>query len=349
MDLCTIVFVCWNLWGDWWKTTIYEYVRYILLTVFRRDVGGTGAFMKEKHTVRNYLDTMHPLELNPSQSRLPAKPKLITTAADVAPLVDFALPAGSLRPRTTGFSPGHVRSILKFDTFGPLDSETKALLRAGGEIPQSPNQDHYRPQVEGHRGASATKMRPALIEPFSDPKEMIGGSAYAGNTSSNNFNSNKNNNGNVSSNFSVNGILGTSQPPSRANNNDPLHSSSSRSLHSRPGALPSLSVDTSSEQITLSKKGKNKTLTAECAFSPSRTNMEVLKVSAEELAALDPFTRSRMWHKSFQQSVEVKTAVWLWSCFYSYQCVCCRCRRRSKILSIGSGVCHTYNRPNYLP
>jgi hypothetical protein len=286
----------------------------------RRDKGGTGEYMKQKHLTRHYLDTMHPLE-HPSQSRLPPKPKNITTAADDAPLTDFALPPGSQQARTTGFSSGHVRSMMQFDTFGPNDSDVKSALRSRGDIPPSPNVDHYRAQSlspgkgsnsKPNDNASFSSRDQGGLEPFSDPKYVSNGAAAAYTLSNQSKYSNYSDNNNRPH---------TTSTPSRANTANGitpvpngLHASVSQ------GAL---TIDTSTDggrakpTRTTSSNNDNRrnsgakslqiggALGLNVSFSPSKTNAEVLKVTHEEKAQLDPFTKSRDWHKGYTQSLEV--------------------------------------------
>jgi hypothetical protein len=52
---------------------------------------------------------------------------------------DFLVPWDPIEYRTTGFSAGHVRSMMHLDTYGPKDSIETEIKRAEGTIPKSPN------------------------------------------------------------------------------------------------------------------------------------------------------------------------------------------------------------------
>ena len=57
---------------------------------------------------------------------------------------DFLNPSDPVEQRNTGFSSGHVRSMMELDTFGPSHSMNVELKRSKGLIPQSPNIDKNR-------------------------------------------------------------------------------------------------------------------------------------------------------------------------------------------------------------
>lgn len=270
-------------------------------------MGGTGEYMKQKHLMRHFLDTMHPLEMNPSKSRLPPKPKNITTAADDAPLVDFAVPAGSQRPRTTGYSPGHIRTVMMYDTFGPNDSEIKADLRGSGVIPQSPNEDHYAAQSPSRPGVSSrgvissrSAMNNQALEPFSDggrPGTNQGLSNTAHLSTTSNFSNRSEVNTGIANSGNMKGLSAANQPsPSLS---PVMGLSVDTSIVQRPqrdgAGSSSGSVGPTREKSSQPRHG----------FSPSRTNAEVVKVSYDQKAAIDPFTKSRQWHMGYVQSVEV--------------------------------------------
>mmetsp|Transcript_23978 Transcript_23978/g.39967 ORF Transcript_23978/g.39967 Transcript_23978/m.39967 type:complete len:471 (+) Transcript_23978:26-1438(+) len=59
------------------------------------------------------------------------------------PLDDFIRPNDQVSPRQTGYQPGHVRSILKLDTYGPAASASVNRERELGIKPHSPNIDRH--------------------------------------------------------------------------------------------------------------------------------------------------------------------------------------------------------------
>ena len=64
---------------------------------------------------------------------------------NIIPPEDFLRPDDTTSPRSTGYERGHIRALLKVDTFGPVSSSVTALERSLGMIPpHSPNIDRYR-------------------------------------------------------------------------------------------------------------------------------------------------------------------------------------------------------------
>lgn len=72
-----------------------------------------------------------------SESRLKSRPS--STQFFSMPAQDFLVPGDPIEYRTTGFSAGHVRSMMHLDTYGPKDSIETEIKRAEGIIPKSPN------------------------------------------------------------------------------------------------------------------------------------------------------------------------------------------------------------------
>lgn len=61
------------------------------------------------------------------------------------PIEDFIRPRSSTTPRQTGYDSGHIRSLLKSDTFGPASSSQTSSERTRGLLPpHSPNVDRFR-------------------------------------------------------------------------------------------------------------------------------------------------------------------------------------------------------------
>ena len=123
----------------------------------KKEKESTSDFFDQRHTVRDYLLDIHP-DYDPadvtgkvySVSRL----KLLSrdnnnnnnnnNSADDRPLEDFIRPTEVTRPRSTGYSPGHVRTMLGLDAYGPNSSINQNNEREMGELPVSPNTDRYK-------------------------------------------------------------------------------------------------------------------------------------------------------------------------------------------------------------
>jgi len=107
-------------------------------------------YLKQRQVVQNLFAGLHEerddkdlaiatgAKKRHSESRLklrsaPSAPDSNTTAQD------FLTPGDPFDFRTTGFSAGHVRSMMHLDTYGPKDSVETELKRAEGAIPKSPN------------------------------------------------------------------------------------------------------------------------------------------------------------------------------------------------------------------
>lgn len=98
-----------------------------------------------KHDVRNLLPDMHPVsdrkDICPPKfgynfSKIQHKePELRTT------IVDFLNPKDVTHERKIGYAPGHIRTILQLDTFGPAHSDEVNEKRMSGKLPMSPNLD----------------------------------------------------------------------------------------------------------------------------------------------------------------------------------------------------------------
>jgi len=123
----------------------------------------TSDFFHQRHLVRDYLLDMHPYLLEGdigtrvyTVSRLKQRERAqeaerAEQAAAVAAAaaatsnenIDFVQPKDPVRPRTTGYSPGHIRTVLGLDTFGPSASKELSKQREKGERSTSPNPDRY--------------------------------------------------------------------------------------------------------------------------------------------------------------------------------------------------------------
>jgi hypothetical protein len=59
------------------------------------------------------------------------------------PMEDFVRPEDQASPRNTGYEPGHIRSMLKLDVFGPASSSVISRERELGVLPRSPNLNRH--------------------------------------------------------------------------------------------------------------------------------------------------------------------------------------------------------------
>jgi len=59
------------------------------------------------------------------------------------PVEDFVRPEDQFSPRQTGYEHGHIRSLLKLDTYGPAGSRAISRERDQGNKPRSPNVDRH--------------------------------------------------------------------------------------------------------------------------------------------------------------------------------------------------------------
>jgi len=155
------------------------------VTAFRKKFTNecTSDYFYQKHLVRDYLNTLHPyVDLNNlgsyvyTESRL--KSRQAATQANEQehngpPIEDFLRPKDPTRPRSTGYSPGHMRSMLGLDSYGPKSSEENCMAREDGRLPSTPNIDRYRASsstnstvssptssVDSSGGGGGSKTRP---------------------------------------------------------------------------------------------------------------------------------------------------------------------------------------------
>ena len=103
----------------------------------------TSDFFNQKHLIRDYLSTMHPYSDPDDRGRTytVSRLKLKQEQVDPLPMEDFLKPEDPTRPRSTGYTHGHVRSMLHFDSFGPHSAERNRQAREVGLLPDSPNVD----------------------------------------------------------------------------------------------------------------------------------------------------------------------------------------------------------------
>ena len=106
----------------------------------------TSDHFKQGHLIRHYLNTMHPYSdpLDRGRTYNMSRLKDPERNLDPMPSGDFLQPNDPVRPRSTGYSAGHTRTILGLDSFGPESSKRLELARMVGELPASPNVDRER-------------------------------------------------------------------------------------------------------------------------------------------------------------------------------------------------------------
>ncbi len=116
----------------------------------------TSDWFNQKHLSRNYLNTMHPYTDLEDRGRKYTESRLKIKERDLAamPTADFIQPQDPVRPRSTGYSPGHTRSLLGLDSFGPRMAERQRLAREVGELPDSPNVDREKALIKPVRSTS---------------------------------------------------------------------------------------------------------------------------------------------------------------------------------------------------
>ena len=108
-------------------------------------------FYLQKHLVRDLLGEMH-MSRAPHDIQAPKKGHEAVKNLKVkepppelrSKVEDFLQPRDLTRKRVIGFSPGHIRSVLNLDTFGPNHSEKVEKDRTEGALPQSPNSSALR-------------------------------------------------------------------------------------------------------------------------------------------------------------------------------------------------------------
>jgi hypothetical protein len=93
-------------------------------------------------------------------------------------LEDFVRPGSPVTPRTTGYEHGHIRSLMKLDTYGPSGSRVNTGDRESGRLP-SPNVDRYVRVSPNHKltfrgdlmsaGSSRTSTSQSSRSPPSSP------------------------------------------------------------------------------------------------------------------------------------------------------------------------------------
>lgn len=116
-------------------------------------------FYLQRHLVRDFLLDLHQFHA-PKDVATPKFP--ITKSLKEKPppaelrtfVEDFLQPKNLTRRRVTGYSPGHIRSLLDLDTFGPNHSQKVEAKRSSGILPMSPNMSRFGTATGGSRRLS---------------------------------------------------------------------------------------------------------------------------------------------------------------------------------------------------
>lgn len=114
----------------------------------RKNVGeSTSDYFLQKHKVRHFLNTMHPYRDPQDKQRVFTQSRIPLPRDDddlKTKPEDFLNPRSLTAPRKIGYNPGHIRSVLQLDTYGPEHSAEVELKRSMGLLPPSPNMDRNR-------------------------------------------------------------------------------------------------------------------------------------------------------------------------------------------------------------
>jgi hypothetical protein len=126
----------------------------------------------QKHLVRDLLGEMHmsraPRDIQaPKRGHEPVKNlKIKEPPSELRSKVeDFLQPRDLTRKRVIGFSPGHIRSVLNLDTFGPNHSAKVENDRTAGALPQSPNSPHLRSSAHSTRSIHSAASPESPLSP----------------------------------------------------------------------------------------------------------------------------------------------------------------------------------------
>lgn len=125
-------------------------------------------FYLQRHLVRDYLLDLHmfhaPHDVATPKFPITKSLKEKPPPAELRTFVeDFLQPKNLTRRRVTGYSPGHIRSLLDLDTFGPNHSQRVEDKRSSGLLPLSPNASRFSPSSS--RRLSAVSECPSRTSP----------------------------------------------------------------------------------------------------------------------------------------------------------------------------------------
>ena len=116
-------------------------------------------FYLQRHLVRDFLLDLHqfhaPRDIATPKFPITKSLKEKPPPAELRTYVeDFLQPKNLTRRRVTGYSPGHIRSLLDLDTFGPNHSQKVEAKRSSGILPMSPNMSRFGTATGGSRRLS---------------------------------------------------------------------------------------------------------------------------------------------------------------------------------------------------
>lgn len=240
------------------------------------------------------------------------------------PLEDFVRPYDLESRRSTGYEYGHVRSLLKLDTFGPTNSASILKRRAEGELPASPNLDRHNlisPEHElkpstlvpissanssrassaddssNYRGAfpslqslrrNAERKARASTSPHQDERQSI--KAVKGNNDVSDYVMQKN------------ADLLVIQHDQRSETSGRMSMYSQITSFAGPALTASRSVYSSSRPETSSSRVGSR---GSARFPDS--SFHGVAITEKERILKDPFLRRREWYKSYTRRLEVRT------------------------------------------
>ena len=117
-----------------------------------------SSFVHHQQIMKNLLGDMHPLKDPGDLDKTHKYTRSIKYDKDISarmaldeyhfqtmpPIEDFLRPGSPVTPRSLGYEPGHIRSLLKLDTYGPAESLNLQKLRDSGLLPITPNVDRHK-------------------------------------------------------------------------------------------------------------------------------------------------------------------------------------------------------------
>jgi len=129
-------------------------------TIFRKTdlPESASSFVHHQQIMKNLLGDMHPLKDPGDLDKKHKYTRSIKYDKDISdrmaldeyhfqtmpPIEDFLRPGSPVTPRSLGYEPGHIRSLLKLDTYGPAESVNLQKMRDSGLLPITPNIDRHK-------------------------------------------------------------------------------------------------------------------------------------------------------------------------------------------------------------
>lgn len=261
----------------WVKSSIHKNAEY---GSFRRvkAKGGAVEYALERDAVRNLLADVHPTrdehDISPTRTYTYSRVDKSTAQELRTKPEDFVNPFNleHERPRTTGYSRGHVRSVHGYDSYGPNQSAQLTIYRKDGLLPSSHNTDRNR------RAAATvitdTRKEIEHAESVHDHCSRRGRATYRPGTS----------NSSLSGGASLADLSFFRSPPgtgSLNNSNSPPYS---------PIVVGGGSLNGKSEWGD------------DLSHCSRTTTLRASVVSFEDKSIADPRMRSLVWHESYQQN-----------------------------------------------